>query len=72
MSYTDRATIPAEQWDEWTTNGLGGLRQHIDHVLSTPDIHWLGFERSHPYGVAGTYHGISDHVPKIGTFALAA
>jgi hypothetical protein len=51
------------------TQGLGGLRLHLDHVFSTPEIDWIDAEESHSWG-EGRFQNLSDHVPKLCRFRL--
>jgi endonuclease/exonuclease/phosphatase family metal-dependent hydrolase len=50
---------------DWATAGFLNLRMHLDHVYSSPKLEWLDFAESHPFGRAGAFHGLSDHVPLI-------
>lgn len=64
-------------WDEetlvgWPTAGFMNLRMHLDHVFSGSSIRWIDFEGTHKFGQkGGAFRGLSDHVPIVGTFALA-
>lgn len=64
-------------WDEETlvgypTAGFMNLRMHLDHVFSGSSIKWIDFEGTHKFGQkGGAFRGLSDHVPIVGTFALA-
>lgn len=49
----------------WPTAGFLNLRMHLDHVYSSPGLEWLDFAGSHPFGGAGAFAGLSDHVPLI-------
>jgi endonuclease/exonuclease/phosphatase family metal-dependent hydrolase len=55
----------------WTTQRIGALRFHLDHVFATPDLRFLGFDGSHPADRPGRFEGISDHVPKLARLAVA-
>ena len=52
----------------WPTNGTWNLRLHLDHVFACNGLDWLDFEGSQPFGVPSPFHGLSDHVPKVGRF----
>lgn len=64
-------------WDEeelvrWPTAGFMNLRMHLDHVFSGGSLRWLHFDGTHKFGQKdGAFGGLSDHVPLVGTFALA-
>lgn len=49
----------------WPTAGFLNLRMHLDHVYSSPDVEWLDFEGSAPFGASGLFDGLSDHAPLI-------
>ncbi len=56
---------------KWPTAGFMNLRMHLDHVFSGPGLSWLDFEGTHRFGQRnGTFRGLSDHVPIVGTFKL--
>jgi endonuclease/exonuclease/phosphatase family metal-dependent hydrolase len=51
------------------TAGFLHLRMHLDHLFSGNGIRWLDLDGTHPFG-EGPFHGLSDHVPLIGRFAV--
>jgi endonuclease/exonuclease/phosphatase family metal-dependent hydrolase len=56
---------------KWPTAGFMNLRMHLDHMFSGPALSWLDFEGTHRFGQRnGTFRGLSDHVPIVGTFKL--
>jgi endonuclease/exonuclease/phosphatase family metal-dependent hydrolase len=60
--------LAPEDLGRWPTAGFLRLRFRVDHVFSGPGLEWLDFEGSHPFGLrGGLFHGLSDHVPIIGT-----
>jgi endonuclease/exonuclease/phosphatase family metal-dependent hydrolase len=62
--------VPPARLATWSTNGVGALRMHLDHVLHTDGVRWLDFDGSHAFGEPGPFDGISDHVPKVGRLSL--
>jgi endonuclease/exonuclease/phosphatase family metal-dependent hydrolase len=62
--------ITPSQARAWPTAGFLNLRMHLDHVYSSPALQWLDFAESHPFGAAGAFAGLSDHVPLIGRCRL--
>ena len=48
------------------TAGFLNLRMHLDHVYSSRGTKWVDFDGTEKFGVAGDFHGLSDHVPLIG------
>lgn len=63
-------TVSAERAAARATAHFGPRSMHIDHVFTTPDLRWLGFEPDH--GRADRFHGLSDHRPKWGHLAVGA
>ena len=65
------------EWDEetlvnWPTAGFMNMRMHLDHVFCSDALRWLHFDGSHKFGQKnGTFRGLSDHVPIVGTFTIA-
>jgi endonuclease/exonuclease/phosphatase family metal-dependent hydrolase len=56
----------------WPTAGFMRMRMHLDHVFSGPALRWVDFDGSARFGDrAGAFHGLSDHVPLIGTCVAA-
>ena len=49
----------------YPTAGFLNLRMHLDHVYSSPQLEWLDFEDTRPFGEEGAFDGLSDHVPLI-------
>ncbi|HEY4120407.1 MAG TPA: endonuclease/exonuclease/phosphatase family protein [Byssovorax sp.] len=48
------------------TAGFLNLRMHLDHVYASPNVRFLDFDATEPFGErAGAFHGLSDHVPLI-------
>lgn len=56
----------------WPTAGFMRLRMRLDHIFAGPDMRWLDFEDTDPFGVDGRWHGLSDHVPIVGRFLAKA
>ncbi len=60
-------------WDEeqlraWPTAGFMRLRMHLDHMFSGAGLEWHDFGDTHPFAErGGRFHGLSDHVPLVGT-----
>jgi endonuclease/exonuclease/phosphatase family metal-dependent hydrolase len=54
----------------YPTAGFLNLRMHLDHVYSSPDLTWLDFDGTAPFGEAGAFAGLSDHVPLIARFRI--
>jgi len=60
-----------EKAKRWPTAGFLNMRFHLDHIFSGPKLRWVDFNDSHPFGQRGArFHGLSDHVPLIGTCEL--
>jgi endonuclease/exonuclease/phosphatase family metal-dependent hydrolase len=57
---------------QWPTAGFMRMRMHIDHIFSGSALRWVDFDDTRVFGdkTAG-FHGLSDHVPLMGRFALA-
>ncbi len=56
---------------KFPTAGFLRLRMHLDHLFSDPRVHWIDLEGTHPFG-NGPFQGLSDHMPLIGRFEIAA
>lgn len=55
----------------WPTAGFMNLRMHLDHIFTGRALNWLNFDGSHRFGQRnGTFRGLSDHVPLVGSFAF--
>ncbi len=54
----------------YPTAGFLNLRMHLDHVYSSPQLEWLDFEDTRPFGEEGAFAGLSDHVPLIARFRI--
>ena len=52
----------------WPTAGFMRFRMRLDHIFAGPGLRWLDFDDTHPFGVQGHWHGLSDHVPIVGRF----
>lgn len=53
------------------TAGFMRLRMHLDHLFSSEGIRWVDTEETRPFGdITSRFHGLSDHVPLVGRFAL--
>jgi endonuclease/exonuclease/phosphatase family metal-dependent hydrolase len=52
------------------TAGFLNLRMHLDHVYASPLLEWLDFDATVPFGAAGGFAGLSDHVPLIARFRV--
>lgn len=53
------------------TAGFMSHRMHLDHVFFGGRARWVDMEGTAPFGdPAGRFHGLSDHVPLVGRFAL--
>ncbi len=64
------STSVDELRQRWPTAGFLRFRFRLDHLFSGPGLRWLAFEDTHPFGdSAGRWHGLSDHVPIVGTFS---
>jgi len=50
------------------TARFAGWRMHIDHIFSTPDVHWA--KRNTHSVEDGPFAGLSDHSPKVGTLLV--
>jgi endonuclease/exonuclease/phosphatase family metal-dependent hydrolase len=57
--------LTAEQSRAFPTAGFLNLRMHLDHVYSSGGLEWLDFDDTLPFGTAGAFDGLSDHVPLI-------
>jgi endonuclease/exonuclease/phosphatase family metal-dependent hydrolase len=58
----------AEELRAWPTAGFMRLRMHLDHVFSGAGLAWSDFGETHPFAErGGRFHGLSDHVPLVGT-----
>lgn len=69
--FADYYHFDEEDLVKWPTAGFMNLRMHLDHVFSGPGLSWLDFEGTHRFGQRnGTFRGLSDHVPIVGTFNL--
>jgi endonuclease/exonuclease/phosphatase family metal-dependent hydrolase len=54
------------------TAGFMRLRMHLDHLFSGGPVSWIDLDETRRFGDReGPFHGLSDHVPLIGRFALA-
>lgn len=63
--------IRVERPRVYPTAGFMRWRMHLDHVFSSPLLKWLDMEGTCPFGdTKSKFHGLSDHVPLIGTFQL--
>jgi endonuclease/exonuclease/phosphatase family metal-dependent hydrolase len=56
--------------DRWPTAGFLHLRMRLDHIFAGKGVSCLDFEDTHPFGVEGRWHGLSDHVPLVGRFRV--
>jgi endonuclease/exonuclease/phosphatase family metal-dependent hydrolase len=57
---------------KWPTAGFMNMRMHLDHVFSGEGLRWLDFDGTHRFGFrTGSFHGLSDHVPIVGTLTFA-
>jgi len=54
---------------KFPTAGFLRMRMHLDHLFSDRRVEWIDLEGTHPFG-DGPFHGLSDHMPLIGRFAL--
>jgi endonuclease/exonuclease/phosphatase family metal-dependent hydrolase len=68
-AYAESHGLSLAELLEQSTAGFFHKRMHIDHVFSSPGVHWLDFE-DHSYDRAGPFAGLSDHAPKVGRFSL--
>lgn len=57
--------------EQWPTAGFLHLRMRLDHIFTGRGLEPLDFADTHPFGVEGRWHGLSDHVPLLGRFRLA-
>lgn len=58
-----------EQLAQTPTARFMHLRMHLDHVFSTPSVHWTDF-KAHRVDGAGPFAGLSDHAPKSGRLVM--
>ena len=49
----------------WATAGFRGMRMAIDRIYASPELEWLDFDGSAPFG-RNRFSGLSDHVPLLG------
>ncbi|HEY0840235.1 MAG TPA: endonuclease/exonuclease/phosphatase family protein [Vulgatibacter sp.] len=61
--------IDLEHPRKFPTAGFMRMRMHLDHLFSDPRVEWIDLDGTHPFG-DGPFHGLSDHMPLIGRFAL--
>jgi endonuclease/exonuclease/phosphatase family metal-dependent hydrolase len=54
---------PLELRTRWPTAGFLHLRMRLDHLFLGRGLEAVDFEDSHPFGQAGRFEGLSDHVP---------
>ena len=53
------------------TAGFMHLRMHLDHLFSGGKVKWLDLQDTRPFGdPQGPFHGLSDHVPLLGSFIV--
>ena len=53
------------------TAGFMHLRMHLDHLFSGGKVKWLDLKDTRPFGDPdGIFHGLSDHVPLLGSFII--
>jgi endonuclease/exonuclease/phosphatase family metal-dependent hydrolase len=53
------------------TAGFMHLRMHLDHLFSGGKVKWLDLKDTRPFGdPEGPFHGLSDHVPLLGSFII--
>ncbi len=53
------------------TAGFMHLRMHLDHLFSGGKVKWLDLKDTRPFGdEEGPFHGLSDHVPLLGSFII--
>lgn len=76
-AFTDRGLIDAhrqggdENPDEHASARFLNQRMHIDHVFSTPSVHWQDFH-AHRIDENGPFWGLSDHAPKVGRLEVSS
>lgn len=68
--FSDHKGLSIIESRDYATAGFMNLRMHLDHVFSTPEVEWLDFDETHPYG-SGQFRGLSDHMPLIGRLKLS-
>ena len=51
------------------TAGFLRLRMHLDHLFAGNGVRWRDLDGTEPFG-KGPFHGLSDHMPLIGTFEV--
>lgn len=56
--------------ERWPTAGFLHFRMRLDHIFAGRGLECVDFEDTHPFGVAGRWHGLSDHVPLVGRFKV--
>ena len=54
----------------YPTAGFLNLRMHLDHIYSSPQLAWMDFAGTSPFGEDGAFAGLSDHVPLIARFRI--
>lgn len=63
--------IDPHQPDGYCTAGFMGMRMHLDHLFSHGELKWVNLDDTARFGdTASRFHGLSDHVPLIGTFEV--
>lgn len=58
--------------DAFPTAGFMRMRMHLDHLFGSAGVEWGDLKDTAPFGQPSPFHGLSDHVPLIGTFDVAA
>jgi endonuclease/exonuclease/phosphatase family metal-dependent hydrolase len=59
-----------ELGERWPTAGFLHLRMRLDHMFVGRGLEAIDFDETHPFGVDGHWHGLSDHVPLLGRFRV--
>jgi endonuclease/exonuclease/phosphatase family metal-dependent hydrolase len=71
-AFADHFKLDEEALVKWPTAGFMNLRMHLDHMFTGSGLSWLDFAGSHRFGQRnGSFRGLSDHVPIVGTFQIA-
>lgn len=66
----DHLGVGVDELHERPTAGFGRSKMHIDYVFSR-GLNWQRFDH-HDFGQRGPFDGLSDHVPRWGTFRIPA
>ncbi len=66
------ATNVLDMRTAWPSCGFLNYRMRLDHIFAGPGLNFVDFQDTHPFGQKdGRWHGLSDHVPIVGSFVEA-